>query len=488
MCEKKLLYGASVQGIQGFIFSTDKLKEIIGASALVEEVCTNLFKDEFVQEGELVVNAAGNVKCIFNNETECRRAVLGFPKRVMETAPGVTISQAVVKIERGDFKKACDNLETKLHAQRNKPVKSMQMGCMAVERSRRTGLPVTKIDKDDGMVDEGTCKKLEFYKKGKSSDCETSVAARLYKKLYGEKVKCYTNADMENMTLHNDWIAIVHADGNGLGEVVARIGKDCNKLKAFSNSLSEVTVNAAQEACRSVEAKDGDGNLFIRPVVLGGDDLTLICRADLAVPFVKRYLEAFEYESEKNPNVGRLSACAGIAYIKSSYPFYYGYELAEALCGVAKKDAKSDEMKHLYDGKVASCLMFHKVQSSFVEDYAVIKRKELTPADGWSFCYGPYYLKENEKRWSIDTLCSKAKDLETNNPVKTAVREWMTLLGESEELAKQKAERIAKLQQYDLQQTKLFEEVTQQNKIGKKSPAYDVLSLLTINTQQTKTK
>ena len=29
------LYGASVQGIQSFIFQTDKLKEIVGASNLV---------------------------------------------------------------------------------------------------------------------------------------------------------------------------------------------------------------------------------------------------------------------------------------------------------------------------------------------------------------------------------------------------------------------------------------------------------------------
>ncbi len=30
------LYGASIQGIQGFIFETNKLKEIAGASNLIE--------------------------------------------------------------------------------------------------------------------------------------------------------------------------------------------------------------------------------------------------------------------------------------------------------------------------------------------------------------------------------------------------------------------------------------------------------------------
>ena len=40
---EKYLYGASVQGIQDFIFKTDKLAEIVGASELVEQICTTLF-------------------------------------------------------------------------------------------------------------------------------------------------------------------------------------------------------------------------------------------------------------------------------------------------------------------------------------------------------------------------------------------------------------------------------------------------------------
>ncbi len=57
----KYLYGASVQGIQGFIFSTNKLKDIVGASELVEQICTTVF-DKFAVNGESVVQAAGNIK------------------------------------------------------------------------------------------------------------------------------------------------------------------------------------------------------------------------------------------------------------------------------------------------------------------------------------------------------------------------------------------------------------------------------------------
>ncbi len=60
----KYLYGASVQGIQGFIFQTDKLKEIAGASELVEQICTRLFAEclgvsDLDQDPNALITAAG---------------------------------------------------------------------------------------------------------------------------------------------------------------------------------------------------------------------------------------------------------------------------------------------------------------------------------------------------------------------------------------------------------------------------------------------
>ena len=94
----RYLYGAAVQGIQDFIFKTNELKHIIGASELVEQICTKAF-DEYAKPGESVVRAAGNIKVIFDNEEDCRNAVREFPKKVMTMAPGITISQAVVPLD-----------------------------------------------------------------------------------------------------------------------------------------------------------------------------------------------------------------------------------------------------------------------------------------------------------------------------------------------------------------------------------------------------
>ena len=100
--ETKFLYGAAVQGIQSFIFQTNELQDIAGASNLVAEICSTMF-DEFGKDGEQgdsIVRAAGNIKFLFKNREDCEKAVREFPKKVMEAAPGITISQAVVKYEK----------------------------------------------------------------------------------------------------------------------------------------------------------------------------------------------------------------------------------------------------------------------------------------------------------------------------------------------------------------------------------------------------
>ena len=101
---EKYLYGAAVQGIQSFIFKTNELKDIAGASELVENICTKSFEallKSIIDDGrknldevaEKVISAAGNIKYVLKNRDVCARIVRQFPKKVMLEAPGITISQ-----------------------------------------------------------------------------------------------------------------------------------------------------------------------------------------------------------------------------------------------------------------------------------------------------------------------------------------------------------------------------------------------------------
>lgn len=523
----RYLYGASVQGIQGFIFQTNALKDIVGASELVENICTGLFARQLGRQGshdELVgqlesdknaiVNAAGNIKYVFETREECEKAVRTFPKKVMEYAPGITISQSVVAFVDGDFDKAVRKLENNLRVQRNKPMRDTGLGLMGIERSRQTGLPVTEVLEGDIHLDAGTYRKLYTRIGGKRVE-RKNTTQKLCRKAFGEMYDPRKVAfDVDKITGKNDWIAIIHADGNGLGQVIQQKGTDPVEFKKFSRLLSRATREAAVEAFKTVMKMDdinidpsgGEMKPFpMRPVVLSGDDHTVICRANMAVPYTEAFIKNFEEKTEKllggmlqgifTGGETKLTACAGIAFIKSSYPFYYGYRLAESLCDRAKKNTK--KIYGFDNGYLpASCLMFHKVQDSFVASYEDIVSRELTPAKNHSFEFGPYYIFrdkkdtavnkiEEEGKWTVEYLCNKSKQL-TNKEmisIRSGLRQWMSLMYIDSEMALQRMIRLKSISSQNGQE--YIEEICECNS---PYPVYDILTIDTINTQQTNKK
>jgi CRISPR/Cas system-associated protein Cas10 (large subunit of type III CRISPR-Cas system) len=514
----KYLYGAAVQGIQDFIFQTNKLKEIVGASELVEQICTSAF-DDFggkadAENKNSILRAAGNIKHIFDKKEDCEKAVREFPRQVMTMAPGITVSQAVVtlKDDCSDYAAQANLLEQRLRTQRNKPVRSMTLGLMAVCRAQRTGLPAVEKDGEDGWLDEASVKKINAVD---VKDADTIGATRklMNKIVTEEKLKLLAKEeekpvaklfahDFAQMEGKNLWIAVIHADGNGMGQIVQAVCKNPEDAKTFSATIDDITQAAAQSAYKAVECKfwkedDKDKIIPIRPVVLGGDDLTLICRADLAIEFTKAFIENFDKKSEellcaaswKNSGwqnaqneviAKKLTACAGIAFVKSSYPFHYAYNLAETLCGQAKKKAKE-----INKDLAPSCLMFHKVQDSFVENFDEIVKRELTPQTNLSFEYGPYYIEEKNGT-TIKSLLDNVDKLQNKegNAIKSHLRQWLSLLFDNVDAANQKMKRLRTVNE---QAKKLidagFENLDDQEK---KIPYHDILSLSSILTQDTK--
>lgn len=485
------LYGAAVQGIQSFIFQTNELKDIVGASELVEMICTRLF-EKYKANGTIVVNAAGNIKCVYSNVEECKKAVMYFPKEVMEKAPGITISQAVVKYsDEGKFEQAVDKLEQRLHVQRNKPVRSLIRGDIAMMRSRTTGLPAVKtvtVGNALEFLDEAT-----VAKRGNTGKTTMSLA----KKSFGNEGLHYDSIafDIGDITDRNDWIAIVHADGNGLGQVVATKNKKPGELRAFSEKLDKATIKAAQQAHNDITTAPGyhsaNNVIPFRPVVLGGDDMTIICRADLALPYVTSYIRHFEENTKVNGDP--LTACAGIAYMKSSYPFHYGYRLAEALCEEAKKDSKLP--LHMgYTGKAPSSIMFHKIQGSYIGSFGQIEQYELTINSGHSLKFGPYYLAHvpslsgRPDRWTVKELMDSVALLKgkEGNAAKSDIRQWLTLMHDNVYNAEQKANRVNAIASDSIK--KAFNAATTPVERDNKKvfPAYDMLQLLSVEAQITK--
>lgn len=523
----KYLYGAAVQGIQQFIFQSTELREIASASALVEEACTETFaeclydKPYFEHEpGKIVsayqtmlmefpnntiINAAGNVKFLFDDDQEelCKKVVLKFPKMVSELIPGITISQAVVELTNGTVdEKAIDELERKLREQRNRVPRNTTLGLMGTVRCRKTGKPAVAWAKDpdngpDLAIDKATLSK-------QTHNLKDLVNTAFGENRFRDRQLPFEIEDIEG---RQKWIAIIHADGNGLGQVVRKVGHNTEDFRKFSKGLAFATKQAVRKTFDKmvdnglIELQDKDNKpavLPIRPVVLGGDDVTVICRADLALDFVNILAKKFQEETQTELHKiladykvfeggeDHLTLCAGIAYVKSNYPFHFGYDLAESLCSVAKKDARLQKTGQ--NVLIPACAAFHKVQDSFIESYEDIRSRELRVdmmqkgiEQTLSFEYGPYYLDRIDGRKKIQDLINDVSDLNGQNKLAhNAMREWLAYMSIGED---QKAvQHLERMLDIKVGSKNLIGRLTYGEERGELTvfQAYDVMSLTPI--------
>ena len=440
-------YGASIQGIQGFIFATNKLQEIIGASEIVKRI-NEEFEEKFKnnEDVEIILNAAGNIKAVFKNRELLQNHILNFEKEIRQKAYGITISQAVIKTDTTNpSDEQRKQLEKRLKTQRNKPSIPLDLSLNITELAPSTAKPIYKII-NKGKNNKEKIDKSAFQKR------------EVFKKLENQEIK-----DISQLSNKKNKIAVIHIDGNGLGKLLPQL-KDKYKieLKEFSKELDSATKKAFEVAKQ---------NKKLREVILGGDDVTTIINADEALDFVRIFLEEFE----KNTKKYQLTACAGIVYCNENYPFHYAIDLAEELCKEAKDRSKREK----------SCLMFHNIQSSFIDDFEMIKNNELK-VDEVEFDFGPYYLNEIPK---IDDFLNVVEAYKSENSPISKIREWIgeldnrlyadKLLDRINQISKSKGWRVEIM---DKNLKKLNRNLKSDNLIvDNKTPIYDVLQIISIS-------
>jgi CRISPR/Cas system-associated protein Cas10 (large subunit of type III CRISPR-Cas system) len=404
----KYLYGASVQGIQDYIFTTNELKSIVGASEIIKNINEEIKKK---YNENIIINAAGNIKLIFNDQSEFRDLVENFLKTVKQNAFGLTISQAVVEFEEGKLKEAFQELEAKLYLQRNKAEIPLDMNINILQTAPKTAKPSVQKDKDKATL----------------------------QKEVANPSKANMPKNKKNKT------AVIHADGNNLGAMIAAMSENLTSdvdviraYKDFSTQLENATNSAFEIAKESFDEKD------IRKIILGGDDLTIVCNANIALNFTNKFLKAFEEETKKEFQNDGLTACAGIAYANHKYPFHYAVNLAESLCGYAKKHSR----QIMKDGSLSlapSSLMFHNIQSANFNDFSEYIDNELTlnnTNERVSLNYGPYFIEPQKEYSRITSFEQLANILTLKGSPMSRLREWLTILGQDSLQAKERLKRI----------------------------------------------
>lgn len=506
----KYLYGASIQGIQEYIYATNKLQEIIGASEIIDSLGQK-FDDK--QEGngaifgifdelranglveQILLNAAGNFRAIVDGEENLKKIVRDLPKKIMQNAYGITISQATAPYNGNDYETASKELEQKLKTQRNRPSLPLDMSINFMALAPKTARPIVKFDGDDAL-DISSVQKREAH-------------GRWFKRRPGAKEL----KEFSQISNKKNKLAVIHADGNGLGVLVKNLVEVVKKsgntgvIANFSEALDKATRDAFTNAKEKTKIALGKVDLRIKELILSGDDMTAVCDADIALEFTKNFIEEFEKETDnkKRDIEKKLTMCAGIAYCNEKFPFHYAAGLAEELCGAAKKHSKDRYVNDAEKDIAPSCLMFHNVQSSnfqswdkFIKDeLAIGGEKEGRAIDGEDASeircdFGPYYLgdttkSENEPK--VENFINLAEMYRGENSPKGKLREWIKELGVNDRLAKVMLDRINEMLEnrgeFDKALKALYSELSCRNLIlekdgAQKTPIYDVLQFLSV--------
>lgn len=181
--------------------------------------------------------------------------------------------------------------------------------------------------------------------------------------------------DLTELTGKDDYLALIHADGNGMGKryLSWREAYKDNKDQSlqseahgehFFHSMRVAVRRALVEALTAV-FKDCPKNYQI--LMLGGDDLLIACSASHALPFVCAYAEALKKYplSDKAP----LSIGAGVAIAKNKFPFYRLHAMAEALADSAKQRYRSNP-------DIGSVVDWHVTSNAWVEDPIAERRAD----------------------------------------------------------------------------------------------------------------
>jgi hypothetical protein len=147
--------------------------------------------------------------------------------------------------------------------------------------------------------------------------------------------------------------------------------------------------------------------LPVGPLLLGGDDVTVMLDGRDALPFTRKFLEAFEEETGKTqaPTLSRiagkalgaprLSAGAGVAIVKPHFPVHSSHALATALLKSAKQ-TKREVLNSKSEPYPCSALDFHVLFDAAFAGLDDIRERRRKGPDGERLWGGPYVVTPME--------------------------------------------------------------------------------------------
>ena len=409
-------------GIQEYIFGSNNLAQNIGASELVSLATRDWVFEELGDmphngirrhsgpgwdmvdksiathglDAEVVYAGGGNAVVLFSDKGKQAEFVKRLTRRVLKDAPGleVVIESIPLEWEANDLAQKLGALRQVVGSKATRPPASVPLlGLGVTATCDYTALPVYGARRSPDGIEQAISRpvacKLDATERGKE---------RLHALLPDDHQDYEFVYDFDQFGTpgESSYIAVIHADGNRMGERFRTLPASNNAdyaraLRTFSQSIQ----TAAQAALRyTVSTLIGayengplgeqvpitDHRLPFRPIVFGGDDVTCVTDGRLGLTLAAIYLQTLMKLSSKLGDGQPLYSRAGVAIVKTHYPFSRAYQLAEDLAQAAKSAIQRQE-------DVA--LDWHYSTSGAIRELDEIRKQEYTSRQGHSLLMRP---------------------------------------------------------------------------------------------------
>lgn len=389
---------------QEYIYRTNKIREISGASLLLSHIyelfiaeaekngitIKNSWRDDLKNgigfnpkdfeissnDGEVIYEGGGNLNIIYKDQETYIKANRIFSRMLLEKTYSISIITA--------FTETTENFNAdrkKLYHAKNI---AKNQGTFSIPCNI---LPITQTDRDTFLpVTEK--KYVHGERRIRTQDARNKRDA--YKKYYTENDEISTEV-LDSLIVgkgESSMLAVIYIDGNDMGNKIKACteGKndypDCvNALREFSVNTEEYYVNrpikAIEDSLRKKNKADEDiikvspqkAHKY-RKIIGGGDEITIICRAEDAIDIVNAYFEELKKApllANEKPN----ASCAGIAFFHSHAPFSNVYQIAESCCEMGKKKTRTS-------GSADSYIDFHYCHSGITNDLEALRAEQET--------------------------------------------------------------------------------------------------------------
>ena len=240
---------------QAYIFASNKQAVNVGASQLIWQVGNTWIDDAVAAMPaaavDPVVQASGKALLLVDSVETGRTLIRAVTRRALDEASGLEVWGVVDSVPIADSADVGQSLARahRLHAawRSRRPSPRLRSPTLPfTQPCHYSGLPATEIRFED---DRSYPRAASISTGWRAREAGRARMASLL----GERA-VVTPTRLNDGVSHKGWVAVMHADGNGVGEIIRGLGdvyggdEFLDRLRTFSEALDRVTVGAFRHA------------------------------------------------------------------------------------------------------------------------------------------------------------------------------------------------------------------------------------------------